>query len=144
VGLIRKIAVYFMTALLFVATTNIVLSAHLCAGELINLSLYDKSHSCPCTGEQATHNGIAAHSEDLAYSGSGFCCSSLTVETELQDIRYPASGVKEIDFQVATLQLMIYAGISPQLENLHKTAFKPISLPHSDRDIPVLVQSFLL
>jgi hypothetical protein len=57
---------------------------------------------------------------------------------------YPVSGIKEIDFQVATLQLMIYAGISPQFENLHKTAFKPYSLPHADRDIPVLVQSFLL
>lgn len=132
-----------MTALLFVATTNIVLSAHICAGELINLSLYDKDLSCPCTGESAG-NDRDAHAADLTYSGSGFCCSSLTVETEIQDIRYPESGIKEIDFQVATLQLMIFAGISPQFENLQKTAFKPFSLPHTDRDIPVLVQSFLL
>jgi hypothetical protein len=140
-GSIRKTAVYLMTALLFVATTNIVLSAHLCAGELIDLSLYDKAHSCPCTGESAGHDGDTA---DFVYSGTGSCCSELTVEKESPDIVYPVSGIKEINFQIATLQLMIFTGISQQFENLHKTAFKPYSLPHADRDIPVLVQSFLL
>ena len=132
-----------MTALLFVATTNIVLSAHICAGELINLSLYDKDHSCPCSGEPAGHESDTSHSTDLI-SGTGSCCSAFTVETEKLDIVYPVSGIKKIDFQVATLQLIIFTGISPQFENLQKTAFKPCSLPHTDRDIPVLVQSFLL
>jgi hypothetical protein len=142
-GFIKKTAVYLMTALLFVATTNIVLSAHICAGELINLSLYDKDHSCPCTGEPAGHDGDASHSTDLI-SGMGSCCFALTVETENPDIVNPVSGIKEIDFQVATLQLIIFTGFSQQFENLHKTALKPYSLPLTGRDIPVLVQSFLL
>jgi hypothetical protein len=143
-GFIRKTAVYLMTALLFVATTNIVLSAHICAGELINLTLYDKGNSCPCSGESGENEADAAGSSDLNYSGSGLCCSSFTVETDKLDVIHPVPGIKETDHQLATLQLMIYAGNSPQYDNLQKTAFKPYLLPHTDRDIPVLIQSFLL
>jgi hypothetical protein len=85
-----------------------------------------------------------ANSGSLALSDGDYCCSSKTLEARGVDIVYPSIGIRETDYQAVLLQFEIFDIISLPSSDIHTSAFKPY-LPHlADRDIPVLVQSFLL
>jgi hypothetical protein len=141
--IIRKISAYLITALMFVATTNIVLSAHICSGELDNLSLYQATTSCNCSHTPADER----NSEDngnILFSDGNHCCSSKTLWTRGVDIVYPSIGIRDADYQAVELQLGIFDSISLAYADVQTSVIKPY-LPHiADQDIPILVQSFLL
>ena len=139
-----KILAYLTTALMFVATTNIVLSAHICSSELYNLSFYQETTSCSCSHIPANER----NSEDngnISFSDENYCCSSKTLETRGVDIVYPSLGIREVDYQAVELQLGILDSISLASAEVQTSFNFKSSPPHlADRDIPVLVQSFLL
>ncbi|MFP4367365.1 MAG: hypothetical protein ACLFQA_09760 [Bacteroidales bacterium] len=142
---IKKIAVYLTTALLFVATTNIVLTAHICAGELYQFSLYEDDISCGCTDGSSDQDDNSGHSGNLTLSGNSSCCSEITLEKEALDVVYPTYNKKVNPVQISCLQLINCNHNNSQYsEDLLITVFKSYSPPTTDRDIPVLVQSFLL
>jgi hypothetical protein len=145
-GFAKKISAYFVIALMFVATTNIVLSAHICSNGFYNLSLNEETTSC-CSnhspGNETGHSHDHSQSGSLAVYDGNFCCFTKTIETTGVDVVYPSIGIREIDFQVAVFQLELFDTSLPS-ENIHKTAFNPYLPQLPDRDIPVLVQSFLL
>jgi hypothetical protein len=141
---IRKISAYLITALIFVATTNIVLGAHICSGELNNLSLYQETTSCSCNHIPADER----NSEDngnISFSDGNYCCSSKTLETRGVDVVYPSIGIRGVDYQAVELQLGIFDSISLSYSDVQTSVNYKHWLPHlADRDIPILVQSFLL
>jgi hypothetical protein len=141
---IRKVSAYLITALMIVATTNIVLSVHICSGKLYNLSLYQETTSCSCSHIPADER----NSEDngsILFSDGNYCCSSKTLETMGVDIVYPSIGIREVDYQAVELQLGIFDSISLDYADVQTSVDFKHWLPHlADRDIPILVQSFLL
>ena len=142
---VRKILAYLITAMMFVATTNIVLGAHICSGEFHNFSLYGKPASCfdnhiPDDERNAEVKGGASFHDDYYY-----CCSSKTLETRGVDIVYPSIGIREVDYQAVELQLGVFDSISLAYADAQRSVNFKLWLPHlADRDIPILVQSFLL
>lgn len=141
---IRKIAAYLMTALMFVATTNIALSAHICSSELYKLSLLEETSAC-CSSHSPGNEQNPATSGSLALSEGNYCCSSMTVEAKGVDVVYPSYGPREVDYQATVLQLEIFDSISlPSSSNVQTSVFKPYLTHFPVREIPVLVQSFLL
>jgi hypothetical protein len=145
-GFARKISAYYLTALMFVATTNIVLSAHICPNGFYTLFLNESPISC-CSnhspGNETGHSHDHSQSGSLAVSDGNFCCFTKTIETTGVDVVYPSIGIRKIDYKVAVFQLELF-DISLPSEAIQKTAFKPYLPQLPDRDIPVLVQSFLL
>jgi hypothetical protein len=140
---IRKISAYLMTALMLVATTNIVLSAHICSSELYNFSLFEETTAC-CQSNSGSERD-PAQTGSLALSDGDYCCSSKTLEARGVDIVYPSIGIREIDYQSTVLQLEIFDIISLPSSDVQSSVNSDPYLPHfADRDIPVLVQSFLL
>jgi len=140
---IRKISAYLMTALMLVATTNIVLSAHICSSELYKLSLFEETTVC-CHSHTSGSERNPAQTRNLVLSDGNYCCSSKTFEAKGVDVVYPSIGIREIDYQATVLQLEIFYTISLPYSDVQTSVFKPY-LPHiADRDIPILVQSFLL
>ena len=129
---------------MFVATTNIVLSAHICSGELYNLSLYQETTSCSCSHPSADDR----NSEDngnIPFSDGKSCCSSKTLETRGVDIVYPSIGIREVDYQAVELQLGIFDSISLASSDVQTSInSKAPLLQIAERDIPILLQSFLL
>ena len=132
-----------MTALMLVATMNIVLSAHICSSEVYNFYIFEKTTECCHSSSGSQRDPVQTGS--LAFSDGDYCCSSMTLETRGVDIVYPSIGIREVDYQAAVLQLEIFDIISlPSSDVPTSVNFNPY-LPHlADRDIPVLVQSFLL
>ncbi len=139
---IRKIAAYLMTALMFVATTNIVLSAHICSSELYKLSLLEEASAC-CSHSAGDEQNPATAGR-LALSDGNYCCSSKTFEAQGVDVIYPSYGPREVDFQPAIPQMEIFKSITLPYVDVQTSVFKPFVLYLAVRDIPVLVQSFLL
>ena len=133
-----------MTALMFVATTNIVLSAHICSSELYNLSIFEETAAC-CHSNNSDTEGDPLQTGSLALSDGSYCCSSKTLETRGVDIVYPSIGTREADYQATIIQLEIFDIISLPSSDVQSSVNSDPYLPHfADRDIPVLVQSFLL
>jgi hypothetical protein len=140
-GVTKKISAFFVIALMFVATTNIVLSAHICSGGFYNMTLQQEATSC-C--HNPNPDGKAPEYPGRhAISDGNHCCFTRTIDTTGVDIAYPSIGIREIDYQAAVFQLEIF-DISLHSSDIQKTALKPYIPLLPDRDIPVLVQSFLL
>jgi hypothetical protein len=107
-GFARKISAYYLTALMFVATTNIVLSAHICPNGFYTLFLNESPISC-CSnhspGNETGHSHDHSQSGSLAVSDGNFCCFTKTIETTGVDVVYPSIGIRKIDYKVAVFQL---------------------------------------
>jgi hypothetical protein len=139
---LRKISAYLMTALMLVATTNIVLSAHICSSGVYSFSIFEETTAC-CHSNSGSENE-PAQTGSLTISDGDYCCSSNTLEARGVDIVYPSTGIRDVDYQATVLQLELFDIISLPSSDVQTTEFKPY-LPHiAERDIPVLVQSFLL
>jgi hypothetical protein len=138
----RKISAFLMTALMFVATTNIVLSAHICSGELYNFSIFEETTSC--CGHSSGNDPDQNMTGSFAFSNAANCCSSITIETGGVDTIYPSIGLRDIDYQAVVLQLKVVDSVSISPADVQSSEFKPYLVHIANRDIPILIQSFLL
>lgn len=132
-----------MAMVMLVATTSFTMSAHFCGSELQHLSFLGQAESCemhtrqipPCQHEQEQQNRIEKQS----------CCKDLTVVSDLQDSlkgsMLPKVLKPDLKF-TANLSGFYLAIIAEHVP--HYSKYHQYSPPLIDRDIPVLVQSFLI
>jgi hypothetical protein len=147
-GIPGKIFTIFTSVLLLLATTNIIFGAHLCAGEVVSLYLIETNESKCGNCDQVPHEPVHCSDNQHDVVCHDLCCSDLIVsEKAVDEMHQSATKELAILFPV-DIPLFLQQACS---ENSENTAVYPsvnlltalYALP-ADRDIPVLVQSFLL
>ncbi len=167
-GLFRKIATFPVAFLLLVSTTDTVISAHLCSGGLFSLSMFREADTCGCAGgeeesdmkccndpEPDNNSGCCAGGKEEAGQfpvqmdhyfavDSKSCCSDILISERGIDILCNTSPA---NYETRCFQVSILPGdpaFLARLPGYNRAEFITYSPPAAGRDIPVLVQSFLL
>jgi hypothetical protein len=109
---------------------------HFCGGQVQSLSLIEDAASCPmeanlppCHKQMVKQNNCCENSH-LSYEGKYF-------SYEFNDFHFNAFAGFVIDLPV----VMELPQLSGSVTDIHSTPYKP---PVIERDIPVLIQSFLI
>lgn len=139
--MIRKISALGMVAIIFITSTGFQLSAHYCSGQLKSFKLFGKAEVCKY--EQPVKKPCPMHKE-MAAKTKKDCCNNEDIQ--LDPSSYEAVAVTKViidhNFDFVVPQPLVSASIAQW--NAHvdfTTQYRP---PPIDRDIPVMVQSFLL
>lgn len=140
---IRKILAICMTMVILVSSTGFTMSLHFCGGELQNFAFFTQAESCkmevkalpPCQHESTSVPMIKKES----------CCKDQTVVKESQEV---VTGIVAFNKLIPdfTLMAMVASFLVSFLSPItsHFPQFHNYSPPLIERNIPVLVQSFLL
>ena len=142
--LIRRLLLLVLTFLVLVSSTGISVGMHLCGGELQDLAFFGSEADCPMeqqkTAQPACHNVPASdHATDNCCDDHTlvFAHADATPDTKIQLL------TKALDLKfVAAFQAVILQLFAP--EAALKPAYALYTSPPLARDIPVLVQAFLL
>lgn len=140
--LYRQIVLLALTLLVFVSSTGISVGMHLCAGELQDIALFGAEADCPMEAEK--EKTPACHK--VPATDDAECCDDHTLVFEHDDA---ASDSKSL-ILIKTLDLKFVAAFKAVIVQLFsfeadpKPAYAFYEAPPLARDIPVLVQSFLL
>jgi hypothetical protein len=147
-GIPGKIFTFFTSVLLLLATTNMVFGAHLCAGEVVSLYLFETNEAACSNCDQVPHDPVHCSDSHHAEICHDLCCSDLTVSEKAVDEMHQ-STTKELTtifpvdipsfLQPAYSEDAGYNTVKPSVYTITALYVLP-----ADRDIPVLVQSFLL
>lgn len=136
-----------LALLMIISSTGMTLAAHICKGELKEFTFFNQEKSC-CAKQDVTpppHCPAHANTSDEMPQD---CCENLQISAEA-----PESAIKSLwlekqqqdNDQLVPYFLPAYliALLQPEIgaENTNFTEYPP---PATVRDIPVLVQSFLL
>lgn len=144
----RQFMLLTLTLLVLVSSTGITVGKHLCGGELQNLRLFIDAKDCPMEQKKQTlppcHNsGEGSHSDQKTPAD---CCQD--TKTVLESIDYNVFskthlGSNNFDLKfVATAHFVLAHLLFP--EATATTTHLAYAAPPIVRDIPVLVQSFLI
>jgi hypothetical protein len=145
---LRSVMLLMLTFTVLVSSTGMTVGMHLCAGEISSLHIFGLWESC--TMEQKQETLPPCHHQDeetLPLSDSlADCCEDQTLQVDQIDLltssgKNLAANAPEIPF------LTIVAHVWSYLFGLQQPALPPVpaySPPALARNIPVLVQSFLL
>lgn len=143
-----KISIFFTVLLLVVLTTSPLFSAHLCAGKIYDFSLFDKASSCGCSS--GSHEGVsddAKKSEGNRQYNPGNCCTDILLIERVVDVLLPASNAREAGRELPVFKVSFGESnnIIRYLKSYPPLLWSGIKTHLSaDRDIHILVQSFLL
>ncbi|WP_299759133.1 hypothetical protein [uncultured Pontibacter sp.] len=144
-NLYRQIILLTLTLLVLVSSTGMAVGMHICGGELRDITFFGAEADCLMDMDKPQENVPACHAPQQAAEDDA-CCEDhqvimerLDVEakhktlslTKLQDVRFTAV-VKAVILQLFAPE----ADLKPQ--------YALYESPPLARDIPVLVQSFLL
>ncbi|MCC9136070.1 hypothetical protein ACFSKU_16485 [Pontibacter silvestris] len=138
--LFRQIILLTLTLLVLVSSTGVSVGMHLCGGELRDITFLGKPEECPMAQKQ--EKLPPCHSPKQKDNS---CCEDHKLVVERLDV---ASDTKFINLH--SLDIKFIAAVRVVLVQLFapEPALKPTyalySSPPLARDIPVLVQSFLL
>lgn len=142
---IRPIILLALTLLVLVSSTGISVGMHLCGGELSEISLFGGAADCPMERQKETLP--PCHQVPDAAATPADCCDDHTFVLENQEMASDTKAqllAKQLDlkFVAAAVKaiLLRYYGWQETL----KHAYALYASPPIARDIPVLVQSFLI
>lgn len=139
--LFRQIILLALTLLVLVSSTGISVGMHICGGKLRDLTFSGEPAACPMAQKQVKLP--PCHSSEQGDSNN--CCEDHKLVVERLDV---ASDTKFISLN--SLDLKFIVAVKAVILKLFapEVALKPTyalySSPPLARDIPVLVQSFLL
>ncbi len=141
--LYRQIILLTLTLLVLVSSTGISVGMHICGGELRDVSFFGAEADCPM--EQQKQKLPACHAPQQSADDDA-CCQDHKVILERHDA---ASEHKAITFNklqdikfIAAVKAVILQLFAPEADL--KPTYALYESPPIARDIPVLVQSFLL
>jgi len=140
-----------MAILVLVSSTGFSIDVHYCQGQLKSFSLLGKAKSCHqevkkqhCKKHKKSCQSALSNQEKLS-SCKKNCCSNKTFKVESNDEAKKLQSLKLSQKQVQFITVFV------QVFLLEKTDLSRIILPHlnyipplMNKDIPVLIQSFLL
>ncbi len=140
----RKISAILLSILVLLCSTSFTFSMHFCMGQLESIVLFSTAEPC----EMATKKSTCAsekHDPDCDHEiNKNGCCEDHTLIIEGREDLKVVSKVTLPDFQVAAFviyTLVSYLFLEPTTDY---SSYKDYSPPLIERDIPVLVQSFLI
>lgn len=144
--MIRQIILLTLTLLVLVSSTGVTVGKHLCAGELQSLRLFLDAKDCPMEQKKQTqppcHN-TKEHSDTDQKSND--CCEDTKVVVDGVDHNITTKAALDInpDFKFLATAYLVLANIL-FTEATTEASYLAYASPPIVRDIPVLVQSFLL
>jgi hypothetical protein len=144
---LRSILLLLLTFAVLVSSTGMTLGMHLCAGEVNNFTL--SGHSEPCPMEQKKETPPPCHSKGgqtaPMETPADDCCEDQTVH--IQKVELLGSSGKTIsaklEFSFVALAVMARLFLF-DLFSSKPAPFAEYSPPALTRNIPVLLQSFLI
>ena len=143
--LYRQIILLTLTLLVLVSSTGMAVGMHLCGGELRDITLFGATADCPM--EQKQQKKLPpCHAPQDKETNDGPCCADHQVVVERTDATSEHDTVtlsKSLDIKfIATVQAVILQLFAPEAPI--QPTYARYASPPLARDIPVLVQSFLL
>lgn len=142
--LIRQLILLVLTFVVLVSSTGISVGMHLCGGELEDLSFFGAKVDCPM--EQQKETVPACHKVPASGDNATDCCDDHTLVFEHSDsVQHLKAQLltKTVDLKfVAAFKVVILRLFAP--EAAVESTYAYYNPPPIARDIPVLVQSFLL
>lgn len=139
----RKGGALALALIVFITTTGFQFNAHYCAGNLKSFSFYGEAKACKHEVKKVTKPCAMHGHMEMSGSSEKDCCNSEGVS--LEPAAYEAvSIVKTLDHQLDALPAMVAAEQLAPLTDAYIgfiTTYRP---PPVDRDIIIMVQSFLL
>ncbi|MFD2247753.1 HYC_CC_PP family protein [Pontibacter ruber] len=140
--LIRQLILLVLTFVVLVSSTGMVVGMHICGGELQDLTFFGTKADCPM--EQQKEKLPACHK--VPAKDKADCCDDHTLVFEHADATSDSKALlltKALDHKfVAAFKVVILQLFAP--EEAVESTYASYSPPSIARDIPVLVQSFLL
>ncbi|MEM8895525.1 MAG: hypothetical protein AAGC88_13170 [Bacteroidota bacterium] len=122
----QKIGLLFLTALLLFATVGVTISKHYCVGRLMSIEINDHTHGCEGEGEEKMP-----------------CCEDTTEELRLEQIQKTTFDLDILGQAILIHEInYLLVDIDPSEVDYPPTDAHAPSL--IARDIPILVQSFLI
>ncbi|MBC5774675.1 hypothetical protein H8S95_11430 [Pontibacter sp. KCTC 32443] len=142
--LYRQIILLTLTLLVLVSSTGMAVGMHLCGGELRDVSFFGAEADCPM--EQQKQKLPACHKVPDKNDSAKDCCDDHTLVFEHADATSDSKALiltKALDLKfVAAFKAVILQFFAPETDL--KPTYALYESPPIARDIPVLVQSFLL
>lgn len=140
----------FMAGLMFLTSPGFAIDKHFCQGELKDIRLFGKAKSCH-EAEQAEHKPACPFHPKLQENSATStldekdCCTNQATYVVSGEKTSELASTKSAAHSVTLLYAILPVDKTPLPEisysSLHYLNYKP---PLLNRDIPVLVQSFLL
>lgn len=137
-----------MAFLIVVVTTGFSLSQHYCQGELLDFTLFGKAQ--PCEMAMNESDLPPCHTQDKGDRAADLfskkpCCENHDAAVEGQDIPTSPKNSYNLVPSVKFLAAFTYIFFQDYLPSRGKDAlFAERRSPLIERDIPVLIQSFLI
>ncbi|WP_162051902.1 HYC_CC_PP family protein [Pontibacter pamirensis] len=143
--LYRQIIMLTLTLLVLVSSTGMAVGMHICGGELRDVTFFGATADCPMEQKQQKKQPPCHASKDTK-ANDGTCCEDHQVVVERTDATSEHDAItliKTLDINfIAAVQAVILQLFAP--EALLQPTYAQYASPPLARDIPVLVQSFLL
>ena len=144
--LFRQVILLTLALLLFVSSTGFSVGLHLCAGELNGLSFYGKATEC-LMEQKKVETLPPCHAPAKEKSTSNNCCEDHQLIVEHFDATTADSKAlllnKTFDLKfIAAVKVVILQFLAPATEQ--KPAYALYTSPPVTRDLPVLLQTFLI
>lgn len=138
----RKISALLLSMLVLLGSTSFTFNMHFCMEQIESIAFFKDAKACemmtkapPCAKED--HHGGGEHEDAKG------CCEDRTHLIEGQDELKEVGSVSLPNIQfVAVLYAVVFNYFA--LSDVENHTFKKYSPPIIERDIPVLVQSFLI
>jgi hypothetical protein len=138
----RKISALFLSLLVLFGSTSFTINMHLCMEQIESISLIKDATDCEMRAK-ASSCPMGDHQQQEDHEDSKGCCEDRTHliegQDEFKEVR--TLSLPNIQF-VSVLYAVVFNFLSTSIfENF---PYKEYSPPLIERDIPVLVQSFLI
>lgn len=140
---VRKVSALILSMLVMLSSMSFTLNVHLCMGQIDNIALFKEAKACematqvtPCAKEQHKEG----HNHQISKKG---CCEDHSIFIERQDEITKTASVAMPDVAFVAVLYVVVAYLSAQ-SSVDTDSYKAYSPPLIERDIPVLIQSFLI
>lgn len=144
---IRLVVAASLAALMLLTTVSISVDLHYCQGRIKSFNFAGKAKNCH---EIAASRSCPHHASAKQETARGCClqkkgcCSNKTLHAQLLQDRFQASSDFKLGGNGPTLFIPTMAWASPVQESFPEPPYRNYKPPLIYRDIPILVQSFLL
>ncbi|PRY09678.1 hypothetical protein CLV24_11815 [Pontibacter ummariensis] len=144
--LYRQIILLTLTLLVLVSSTGMAVGMHICGGELRDVTFFGAEADCPMMPKEHQELPPCHASQEDKSTKDGPCCENHEVVVERHDVAADSKAISLQKLQdlkfLATVKVVILQLLAP--ETAKSPTYALYTSPPLARDIPVLVQSFLL
>lgn len=136
--LARSIASILLASLVLIASIGVTLNLHLCAGQVQSVALFTKAQ--PCRETQKPCHGTEHHSKNNG------CCEEKSLVVKARETNAEVKTLTQLtpSFNVIAVILPVLYSIIEVDSSVATPRYGHYKPPLIERDITVLVQSFLI